>query len=281
MAVEQSIHTAYVRAIRAAERFIYLENQYFIGSSYAWPSYQHPGAGNLVPMEIALKVAAKIRAGQDFAAYVVIPMWPEGNPGSGPAQEILFWQRQTMEMMYRVIATEIHESEVPGHPQDYLNFYCLGNREDQGRFMVYVHSKGIVVDDDYVIVGSANINQRSLAGSRDTEIAVGAYQPHHQSNKGKVYGYRMSLWEEHLGARWPEIMDRPESPDCVRTVNRIARDNWESYTQHRPMQGHLMRYPVQVGADGKVSALPGHETFPDVGGRILGSTNNLPDYLTM
>jgi phosphatidylserine/phosphatidylglycerophosphate/cardiolipin synthase-like enzyme len=35
------------------------------------------------------------------------------------------------------------------------------------------------VDDEYVILGSANINQRSLAGSRDTEIAMGAYQPHY------------------------------------------------------------------------------------------------------
>lgn len=35
------------------------------------------------------------------------------------------------------------------------------------------------MDDEYVILGSANINQRSMGGSRDTEIAMGAYQPHH------------------------------------------------------------------------------------------------------
>lgn len=45
--------------------------------------------------------------------------------------------------------------------------------------MIYVHSKGMIVDDEYVIIGSANINQRSLEGTRDTEIAMGAYQPHH------------------------------------------------------------------------------------------------------
>lgn len=45
--------------------------------------------------------------------------------------------------------------------------------------MIYVHAKGIIVDDEYVIIGSANINQRSLDGSRDTEIAMGAYQPNH------------------------------------------------------------------------------------------------------
>jgi len=45
--------------------------------------------------------------------------------------------------------------------------------------MIHVHSKGMIVDDEYVILGSANINQRSMEGTRDTEIAMGAYQPHH------------------------------------------------------------------------------------------------------
>ena len=44
--------------------------------------------------------------------------------------------------------------------------------------MVYVHSKMAIFDDDYIIVGSANINDRSMTGTRDTEIAMGAYQPH-------------------------------------------------------------------------------------------------------
>lgn len=47
------------------------------------------------------------------------------------------------------------------------------------RFMIYVHAKGMIVDDEYVIIGSANINQRSLDGSRDNEIAMGGYQLHH------------------------------------------------------------------------------------------------------
>lgn len=43
-------------------------------------------------MELALKIASKIRSGQQFAVYIVIPMWPEGLPGSNIVQEILFWQ---------------------------------------------------------------------------------------------------------------------------------------------------------------------------------------------
>jgi len=43
-------------------------------------------------MELALKVASKIRAHERFAVYVVIPMWPEGVPTTASVQEILFWQ---------------------------------------------------------------------------------------------------------------------------------------------------------------------------------------------
>ena len=55
--------------------------QYFLGSSHMWED--HIGAGEsvqLVPLEIALKVASQIRAHQPFAAYIMLPMWPEGAP---------------------------------------------------------------------------------------------------------------------------------------------------------------------------------------------------------
>ncbi|GAB4832974.1 hypothetical protein Ancab_006995 [Ancistrocladus abbreviatus] len=130
LVIDRSIQTAYIEAIRSAQHFIYIENQYFIGSSYAWPSYKHAGADNLIPMELALKIASKIRAEERFVVYVVIPMWPEGSPSSASVQEILFWQGQTMQMMYGVIARELKSMNVDNaHPQDYLNFYCLGNRE--------------------------------------------------------------------------------------------------------------------------------------------------------
>ncbi len=38
--------------------------------------------------------------------------------------------------------------------------------------IVYVHSKLMIVDDEFVIIGSANINDRSMRGKRDSEIAV-------------------------------------------------------------------------------------------------------------
>ncbi|XP_023545432.1 phospholipase D delta-like [Cucurbita pepo subsp. pepo] len=311
LVIDKSIQTAYIQAIRSAQHFIYIENQYFLGSSFAWPAYKEAGADNLIPMELALKIASKIRANERFAVYIVIPMWPEGAPSSVSVQEILFWQGQTIQMMYEIIGRELKYKNLENaHPSDYLNFYCLGNREPHNdlscssthslksedltsdsqkfrRFMIYVHAKGMIVDDEYVIVGSANINQRSMAGSRDTEIAMGAYQPNNtwvkrkRQPRGQVYGYRMSLWAEHLG-NIDSCFKEPESLVCVKAVNKIAEDNWKKYTaeEFKPLQGHLLKYPIDVSQSGKVGPLSGHETFPDFGGKVLGARSNLPDALT-
>lgn len=162
---EHSIHEAYVSAIRRAKRFIYIENQYFLGGSNLWEGDRESGCENLVPAEIALKIAAKIRAGERFAAYVVVPMWPEGVPETATVGEILHWQRRTMEMMYSVVGEAIREKGIEAHPREYLSFFCLAKREPRPpegeslpvapprqpgqyynaqrnrRFMIYVHSK--------------------------------------------------------------------------------------------------------------------------------------------
>lgn len=312
--IDMSIHTAYVKAIRAAQHFIYIENQYFLGSSYNWNNYKNLGANNLIPMEIALKIANKIRAHERFSAYIVLPMWPEGVPTSTATQRILFWQHNTMQMMYDTIYKALVEVglERTYEPQDFLNFFCLGNREAQGyggisdakssaatntpqtrsqksrRFMIYVHSKGMIVDDEYVILGSANINQRSLEGTRDTEIAMGAYQPcntwarKHTRPHGQIFGYRMSLWAEHIGFL-ERCFEEPESLDCVRRVRALSELNWSQYASEEvtDMRGHLLKYPVGVDAMGKVSPLRGCETFPDMGGNIVGTFVAIQENLTI
>ena len=40
-------------------------------------------------------------------------------------------QGQTMQMMYDIVARELKDMQLgDSHPLHYLNFYCLGNRED-------------------------------------------------------------------------------------------------------------------------------------------------------
>lgn len=79
-----------------------------------------------------------------------------------------------------------------------------------------------------------------------------------------------------------ELFQEPQTIDCVRYVNKLAEENWLSYVAPdiKEMKGHLMRYPLKVERDGRVGHLPGCESFPDVGGKILGAHSTIPDVLT-
>ncbi|XP_042518683.1 phospholipase D alpha 1-like [Macadamia integrifolia] len=316
--IDRSIQDAYINAIRRAKNFIYIENQYFLGSSFSWkPEHdikvEDIGASHLIPKEISLKIVSKIEAGERFVAYIVVPMWPEGIPESDLVQPILDWQRRTMEMMYTDITQALHAKGLfEADPREYLTFFCLGNREmkryngeyeppqkpekgsfyskaqEARRFMIYVHAKMMIVDDEYIIIGSANLNQRSMDGGRDSEIAMGAYQPHHLTTKqparGQIHGFRMSLWYEHLGMLDNDLL-HPESSECVQKVNQIADKYWDLYSKESSLDhdlpGHLLRYPIQVTSNGEVTTLPGFDHFPDTEARILGTKSGLiPSILT-
>lgn len=213
-----------------------------------------------------------------------------------------------MSMMYRLIGEAIKESGVEGHPRDYLNFYCLANREveSQGdfipphsphpatqywnaqkhrRFMVYVHSKLMIVDDAYLIIGSANINQRSMDGHRDTEIAIGCYQSKNGDDKtmmsagGDIEAYRMSLWYEHTG-RAEELFKQPESLECVQTVRLIGDQMWKTYSGEEvvDMEGvHLVTYPTNVTEEGHVEDLAEGSggLFPDTKSVVKGKRSKV------
>lgn len=314
--IDRSIQDAYINAIRRAKNFIYIENQYFIGSSYGWkPSgevtIEDINALHLIPKELSLKIVSKIEAEERFTVYVVIPMWPEGIPDSASVQAILDWQKRTMEMMYSDIYNALLAKGLTDVDlRDYLTFFCLGNREIKSvgeyipteepdpdtdysraqksrRFMIYVHAKMMIVDDEYIIIGSANINQRSMDGARDSEIAMGGFQPHHLANgqpaKGKIFGFRMALWYEHLNYLDDSFL-HPESLECVRKINESAEKNWNQYTSdmlEKDLEGHLLRYPVHIFNDGEITALPGFECFPDTKAHVLGNKSDyLPPILT-
>ena len=74
---------AYVHHIRRAQHFVYIENQYFLGSCFEWADSKDVGCSHTVCAELTQKICAKIRARERFTAYVVQPMFPEGDPYSG------------------------------------------------------------------------------------------------------------------------------------------------------------------------------------------------------
>ena len=147
------------------------------------------------------------------------------------------------------------------------------------------------MDDEYILVGSANINERSMDGARDSEIAMGAYQPHHlgthQPAAGQIHGFRMALWFEHMGFL-DNVFLQPWSLECIHRVNQRGNEIWQLFTQEEvvDLPGHLMTYPYHIGLDGSLSPLKDIETFPDSNGKVLGGAPSsiiayaIPDILT-
>jgi len=308
--VEDSIQKCMVRQIRNAQRYIYMENQYFLGSAYAWKDDNTTLSHHLIPSEITQRIIKKIELGESFKCYIVIPMFPEGDPATAPIQEILYWQFRTMETMYIQISKAIQENGSGTHPTDYLSFYCLAKREsleevpddlddpEPGstaetlrqtlRHPIYVHCKMSIFDDEYILIGSANVNQRSLGGNRDTEIAVGGYQPGQtiaemDNPRGDVHSFRMALWAAHLGG-YDEAYLQPESEDCLTKVRDTTQNFWSLYTAEEAEHSdvHMLPYPINVDEDGNVTALESPwDCFPDTSASILGAKSGvLPDKIT-
>jgi len=76
----------------------------------------------------------------------------------------------------------------------------------------------MIVDDDIVIIGSANINDRSMTGSRDSEIAIkirdfnlikGKFDKKEVQVSKFVADLRRSLYMEHLGSNSVEHVIDP------------------------------------------------------------------------
>jgi len=106
---------------------------------------------------------------------------------------------------------------------------------------IYVHSKIMVVDDLKVLIGSANINDRSMVGSRDTEICAVIETIFSKRVPGKINGsrckvspfardLRLYLWKTMLGL---DDTDTIMDPTCDEVYNGIwrntAQNNWFVY----------------------------------------------------
>ena len=88
-----------------------MENQYFLGSAFDWLDDANTLSYHLIPIELTRRIIDKISDNEMFKVYIVIPMFPEGDPASGAIQEILNWQHRTMEMMYNKIGQAIKDYE--------------------------------------------------------------------------------------------------------------------------------------------------------------------------
>lgn len=239
---EHSIQNAYIELIQNSEYFIYIENQYFISST----------AGNFIVNKITDALTQRIiRAHSEnkrFKVIILLPLIPayEGeldlyNFTTTSIKQIMHWQYKTIN---RESETSIFDSLIKHNinPSDYINFFSLRTHEvlKSGPVteLVYIHSKILIVDDKSVIIGSANINDRSMAGNRDSEVALVIRNGDFISRRinGDLHDVsefahklRIELCMEHLGIDEKEIVEDPLSTEFTDVWSNTARVNTEMY----------------------------------------------------
>ncbi|KAM8770748.1 phospholipase D1 isoform 2-T3 [Rhynchonycteris naso] len=171
---EESIHTAYVHVIENSKHYIYIENQFFISCA------DDKIVFNKIGDAIAQRILRAHRANQRYRVYVVIPLLPgfEGDisTGGGNAlQAIMHFNYRTMCRGENSILGQL-KTELGNQWINYISFCGLRTHAElEGQLvteLIYVHSKLLIADDNTVIIGSANINDRSMLGKRDSEMAV-------------------------------------------------------------------------------------------------------------
>lgn len=109
------------------------------------------------------------------------------------------------------ILTRLQEAGID-KPENYISFHSLRNHSYLNNTpiteLIYVHSKLLIADDRVVICGSANINDRSMIGKRDSEIAAIIIDEEFEDGRmnGRKYPsgifagrLRKYLFKEHLG----------------------------------------------------------------------------------
>uniref|UniRef100_A0A8D2BBL1 Phospholipase n=1 Tax=Sciurus vulgaris TaxID=55149 RepID=A0A8D2BBL1_SCIVU len=171
---EESIHAAYIHVIENSKHYIYIENQFFISCA------DDKVVFNKVGDAIAQRILKAHREGQRYRVYVVIPLLPgfEGDisTGGGNAlQAIMHFNYRTMCRGENSILGQL-KTELGNQWINYISFCGLRTHAElEGNLvteLIYVHSKLLIADDNTVIIGSANINDRSMLGKRDSEMAV-------------------------------------------------------------------------------------------------------------
>ncbi|XP_043933010.1 phospholipase D2 [Protopterus annectens] len=171
---ECSIHSAYIETIKSSQHYIYIENQFFISCA------DDRSILNKIGDAIVYRILQAHRANKKFRVYIIIPLLPgfEGDittGGGNSIQAILHFTFRTMCRGDHSILNRLH-SEMGDDWRNYISFCSVRTHgELQSKLMtelIYVHSKMMIVDDRKVIIGSANINDRSMLGKRDSELAV-------------------------------------------------------------------------------------------------------------
>ncbi|CAG0879735.1 unnamed protein product [Cyprideis torosa] len=244
--VDRSIQDAYLTVIDRAKHYIYVENQFFVS-----PGPDCLETFNRVGEALFQRIIRAHESGEVFRVYIVCPLLPGfegqvGTQGGQAMQAIIHWNYVSMSRGPHSLVERLKAAGVEDW-SNYLTFHGLRTHSELRNTpvteLIYVHSKLLIVDDQVVIIGSANINDRSMNGNRDSEVCMIVEDEEFEEGfmNGEPYqagkyasALRKSLFREHLGVL-PGTKKGKLDPSSVSVDDPISgaffTDVWKKISQ--------------------------------------------------
>ncbi|WP_433303322.1 phospholipase D-like domain-containing protein [Actinoplanes sp. CA-030573] len=185
----EGVHEVYltlVQAIGAARRYVYVEDQYF---------REYPGGDH------RFELYAHLRAAAARGVKVILVGSGSRDPAEGSP------------LINATINADLQKKVLDPLPQQLRRNVGLWRVEH-----LTVHSKIVIVDDEFAAVGSANLFSRSMAGV-DTELTAAMV-----TSGDEVRDLRVRLWAEHL--RTPLTGELRKHLDDLDLALGVFRPEW-------------------------------------------------------
>lgn len=132
--------------------------------------------------------------------------------------------------------------------------YWPHNCDADGPCPIHVHAKVLIVDDAFLRIGSANLNNRSMGLDTELDLGIEAGTAEQRRDIRRV---RAMLLADHLGADWETVERQVElSGSIIRAIEAL-------------IGGERGLRPFEIDARGPVSQIPGTAIFDP--GCSLGS----------
>ncbi|XP_059127045.1 phospholipase D2 [Peromyscus eremicus] len=162
--LENSILNAYLHTIRESQHFLYIE----VCLRQKWRERM---GGMSQERDWGCQQDPSLRGGLAGCAA-------NAGPGTGAGVRGVGWSPSRSQQTPLASPPLPHLSREQWGTawQDYMSICGLRTHGELGGHLIseliYIHSKLLIADDRTVIIGSANINDRSLLGKRDSELAI-------------------------------------------------------------------------------------------------------------
>ncbi len=176
----------YCDAITAAKEFIYIENQY------------------LTSMAVARALQKSLQQEKGPEIVLVLPRKSSG-----------WLEQSTMDAIRAHILNQLAQADRNNRLR--VLYPALAGGEKS----VYVHAKTMVVDDRLLLVGSANLSNRSMGLDSECSLAVESEGKPHAAEA--VAAFRNTLLAEHLGTSAENIRKAiTDTKSLIRAIESVS-----------------------------------------------------------